>query len=704
MPGHLAPGPMRNLLGTVIGKYRLTEQLGGSSAGEVYKGVQVGLDREVAVRVLHPEQAGDSLTMARFRQESRATAQLSHPHILTIYDSGKHEDLRYYVMEVAPTTLASRLEGGQTLPVEEALRIAEEIAKALEYVHERQVYHRLLVPSNVRFDLRGNAVLGGFGAEPADVYPRLEAASDLGYASPEIMLGEKVGPSTDVYQLGVLLYECLGGRRPYPGRPPFVAGGSGYEKAITPLPRLREEVTRELDALVLSCLRADPAERPADVATLRKGITKMRRKVEVRNLSRQVAGQATPRGVATDRIPTRAIEGATLDAALGQGGPAFTQSESVVKAVRLLTGGHGDLRRRETRIRLAAVAGPFLVLVVVGGLWLAGLLGSPELEVLESLHEVEAQAVTVSWKSNRPCYGFLELVADGADASARRTRPTESKQTVFRQTIPDLAAGTGYRYRIGLSHSPDGGGAAFSPVREVRTEQALEVHDVRALATEARAVVIRWKTNRVADTRVRLWRGASPARVVEDLEATQELEHRLRIEALEPGTTYQYQVISRDAVDRDRVAESRPDTFSTPTSEDTDDPQRRLIEGYVRKARSLSAPELAKLEAALGDLVARDADLDAEQKVLLSLTETGSPESFFRRRQLAERWARGRQRDGGALPPPPSWSPKPDLIETLAYLKDFYEVGSKPRAYGRLDECLRLLAGLEGIPEPDGIR
>jgi serine/threonine protein kinase len=687
---------MVDLIGKELGRYRLVEKIGGSSQGEVYRGIQEELNREVAVRVLLPEQARDSRTLARFRQESRTTAQLSHPHILTVYDSGKSDHLRYLVMELlAPDTLAARLRKERQLPLEEALRIGEELAAALEYMHARKLLHGMLILSNIRFDLRGNTIATGIGTEAADRLSLIRELSSQGCASPEILLGEKVGPSSDLYQLGVILYAGLCGGLPYSSRPPFVAGAGNFERLI-PSPRsLRKEISPDMEKLVLGCLRTNPSERPPDATSLRKAILKARRRVQVRQVSREVAARNKPAASSPEQVPTRAMKQGDFQSPTT---PATTSSPPLLTSfLELLTGGHGDLSERETQIRLGLLAAPLLLLVLAGGLYLSGLLGGPTLRVLEAMHEVQEREVTVSWKSNRSCYAHLEFFLK--DEPCGKTPPSASAQTLFRQSLSELSPGTHYQYQICLSPSPGDAAATCGPRRAVQTRMALSISDASVIERKQREVTLRWRTNRAADTRVRFWKDEGAPTEVESPEYPRDQIHEMTLRGLLPGSRYHYRLLSREPGSKDTQAESPPRSFTTKAPPRKQDPNRDLIEAALNKLQGLNQEELSKLEASLGDMIGEKQSLNMEKKTLLTMTRTLDATGFFRRRRIAEQWVAERTRLGAKVPEKPSWSPREDLAGTLAYLKDYFSVTKDPaQARRRLDECIRSLGEIEGLP------
>ena len=191
------------LIGKVLGKYKIIERLGSGGMADVYKGIQVGLEREVAIKVLPPAFAADREMVKRFRRESQATAKLSHPNIITIYDSGEEEGYYYYVMEyLKADSLEDVLEKEQTLNVQRMIKIAQDIIKALVYTHDKDIIHRDLKPANIKFDLRENAIVTDFGlvkdlGETAITVSGCAMGTPQ-YMSPEQLRGEEADARSDL--------------------------------------------------------------------------------------------------------------------------------------------------------------------------------------------------------------------------------------------------------------------------------------------------------------------------------------------------------------------------------------------------------------------------------------------------------------------------------------------------------------------------
>ncbi|HEY0778291.1 MAG TPA: serine/threonine-protein kinase, partial [Gemmatirosa sp.] len=221
MPGG-GPG-LTELAAALAGRYAAERAIGRGGMATVYLARDRKHERAVAIKVLRPELAA-SIGAERFLREIRVAATMQHPHVLGLYDSGEAGGLLYYVMPfVAGESLRDRMRRAGQLPVEEALRIAAEVADALAYAHGRGTVHRDIKPENVLLS-EGHAVVADFGIARATA-PGAERLTETGmalgtpaYMSPEQAAGDPgVGPSTDVYALGCVLCEMLVGEPPFTG-------------------------------------------------------------------------------------------------------------------------------------------------------------------------------------------------------------------------------------------------------------------------------------------------------------------------------------------------------------------------------------------------------------------------------------------------------------------------------------------------------
>jgi serine/threonine protein kinase/Flp pilus assembly protein TadD len=252
-----------------IPDYTITRLLGQGGMAEVYAGLDPALDRPVAIKLIHPRLAVDAQFEERFRQEARLVASLRHPHIVQVYDYQVTDDGPVMVMEFLPGgSLKERLDDlrarGERLPLAEAARITDALASALEYAHRQGAVHRDVKPANVLFDREGAPVLADFGiARILDDDSGLTRPGTIigtpAYLSPEQASGEVVGPASDLYSLGVVLYEMVTGTPPFQGTTTAILTGH----ASTPPPAAASRVAG-LPAAVDEILRRALAKSPAD--------------------------------------------------------------------------------------------------------------------------------------------------------------------------------------------------------------------------------------------------------------------------------------------------------------------------------------------------------------------------------------------------------------------------------------------------------
>jgi serine/threonine-protein kinase len=267
------------LVGRHIGRYRILEQLGSGGMSVVYKGLDTALDREVAVKVLHPHLAGKDESRRRLAREARAVAKLHHPNILEVFDfsSADAQDAFIVTEYIRGQTLKSFLDQGPMDPPELAAMVVHELAAALAHAHEAGVIHRDLKPENVMVREDGVLKLMDFGiARLLDIEERMTVTGTLvgspAHMAPEIIEGLEAGPEADVFSVGIMFYAAMTGRLPFSAANTTatlkrILDGD-YEDPRRRVPTLSDELAE----ICATCLQREPQRRYPDAAKLRDAL------------------------------------------------------------------------------------------------------------------------------------------------------------------------------------------------------------------------------------------------------------------------------------------------------------------------------------------------------------------------------------------------------------------------------------------------
>src|SRR5215472_15377943 len=260
-----------------IGKYELLNRLGRGGMGEVYKAFHPQLQRYVAIKVLLTNSETDPEFIARFQHEARAVARLRHPHIVQVFDFDIEDDQPYMVMEfVEGETLGQRMtrshRAGTLMPLDDVVRLFQQLCSAVEYAHQRGMLHRDLKPANVIITSGGEAVLTDFGlAKISGVSGLTASGSILGtphYMSPEQGQGQAMDARSDVYSLSIMLYEMLAGKLPFDADTPV---GVIMQHIMAPPPPIEEAnpaVSSALAQVALVGMAKKPDERFRSAAAM----------------------------------------------------------------------------------------------------------------------------------------------------------------------------------------------------------------------------------------------------------------------------------------------------------------------------------------------------------------------------------------------------------------------------------------------------
>jgi serine/threonine protein kinase/tetratricopeptide (TPR) repeat protein len=297
------------LTGKTISHYHILEKLGSGGMGVVYKAEDTKLPRYVALKFLPEESSRDRQALERFEREARATAALNHPHICTIYEIGEHAGHPFIAMELLEGRTLKHHIAEKPLEIADFLDLAIQMADALDAAHSKGIVHRDIKPANIFVTVRGQAKVLDFGLAKTTKGPDLAVTGQsetqagvvrgtLPYMSPEQLQGRPVDHRTDLFSLGVVMYEMATGQRPFHGETSFDLTSSILRDSPRPLAQHRADLPGALDRILERCLAKDPDGRYLSARELREALDRLRREMTSGSQGVSVSAAAPDKSIA----------------------------------------------------------------------------------------------------------------------------------------------------------------------------------------------------------------------------------------------------------------------------------------------------------------------------------------------------------------------------------------------------------------------
>ncbi|MBW3578514.1 MAG: Stk1 family PASTA domain-containing Ser/Thr kinase [Actinobacteria bacterium] len=373
------------------GRYRLDRPIGRGGMAQVWAARDEVLDRPVAVKLLSARFHDDPDFQQRFRREAQQAAALNHPNIVAVYDTGEHDGLPFIVMELVQGRSLQQIMAHGGLTEERALEVCAEVCSALAYAHSRGIIHRDIKPGNILIDDNGDVKVTDLGiARAIDAETVTQTAAVLGtaaYLSPEQAQGARLDASSDIYSLGIVLYEMLSGRPPFQGDSAVGVAYQHVQEQPRPPRERNPDVSPAAEAIAMKAVAKNPANRYASAQAMRD------------DLVRAHAGESVEAPAVL--LPD---DTAVIDSELAPRRPPPTATQQ---------------RRRRTLGYLAL--GIFTVLAFAGGLWLLASLLSGDATLTRTVPRVIGEPIAIA-------YGTLE---------AYGLTPRTAADGVYHDTIPD---------------------------------------------------------------------------------------------------------------------------------------------------------------------------------------------------------------------------------------------------------------------------
>ena len=395
------------------GRYLLKDKVGAGGMASVYRAVDQVLDRTVAVKIMLPQYASDATFAARFKQEAQAAAALSSPYIVGVYDWGKDGDTYYIVMEyLRGTDLKSGIRSHGALDPKKVAQIASQICGALSVAHKHEIIHRDIKPQNIMVLPDGNIKVMDFGIARAKNSHLTQDNNVLGtahYVSPEQTRGQELGPTSDIYSLGVVMYECATGKVPFDGDDAISVALKQVNELPVPPSQINPNIDGDLERIILRCMEKDPANRFQTADELRRVLNSYMagRTVDVPEPTRVIGA------VGSGNTTTRVMSDKTQAMARPVGGAAAVNTTGRVAAGQFSTGSYETKKNDGMgKGKIAAIALVIVAVVAAAVFAVSGMLAPAEMVAVPNLLSLTREEAVNQIGE----YGFK--VGDGTEANS----------------------------------------------------------------------------------------------------------------------------------------------------------------------------------------------------------------------------------------------------------------------------------------------
>ena len=611
-----------SLVGTILGKYELKELIAAPTDGlATYKAEQIGLERTVTIKVLFAEQGQSTTSLERFRREQQATANLNHPNIVTVYDSGVQDGFHYYVTEfLRAQSLEELIVENGPLSQDEILKIGTDILSAFVHTHEKKVLHRNLNSSSIGFDVRENAVISDFATVKVVDHDSLTNSGVLvgkrEFMAPEQLLGRDADERSDLYLICSLLYEMTTGRRPFPGIPP----GQEEDHVVPEIRNSREDLDADLVTFIEKGLCYQAEDRHRNAKEMLKDLSKISRRIKAR-LQLSVATPSIS-STAVDRscaVSSAEFDSAPCSAFAPAPPPQNTPDEPFLPKYWLT---------------LPLIIILFILAVLIEHF----LLPEPELKLVEQVVNTSTRGFSVQWRVNIPCYTYV--VKSENSSGSQFAMANYAVDGTMKCKFGKLEPGKTYDYRFFFSHHPlkpyKGEVAKYqSKVFYVRTLDEVKFLTVDVVPS-VREATVTWRTSKKCSTVLRY--GPTPDCLLEVDESHDHLTgaQKAHLTGLKRETKYYYFLEASSATDDGERVRSKTECFTTlahePEKPDELGPIEGVVSSYIAKVQSMSDDERNSLRRGLENYLLLNPTKALPRKKKVELATTKTTKSAFQDR------------------------------------------------------------------------